>query len=75
MSTLLIVGVSFLVIALVVLAMLSKLMWIATAIAFVLWIFDVLGITGTFVLHLFLGTVAVSIVTFFLSVLVAFIKE
>lgn len=75
MSTLLIVGVSFLVIALVVLAMLSKLMWIATAIAFVLWIFDVLGVTGTFVLHLFLGTVAVSIVTFFLSVLVAFIKE
>lgn len=75
MSTLLVVGVSFLVIALVILAMLSKLMWIATAIAFVLWIFDALGITGTFVLHLFLGTVAVSIVTFFLSVLVAFIKE
>ncbi len=75
MSTLIVIGVSFLVIALVVLAMLSKLMWIATAIAFVLWIFDVLGVTGTFVLHLFLGTVAVSIVTFFLSVLVAFIKE
>jgi hypothetical protein len=75
MSTLIVIGVSFFVIALVVLAMLSKLLWIATTIAFILWIFGVLGITGTFVLHLFLGTVAVSIVTFLLSLLVACIKE